>query len=736
MPWTLEIHHLDISSAGDATIVRATDGTAQNTKIVLIDGGKTNAGAVIRAYCNAQNFAHIDVVLVTHFDKDHYYGVTWLLNNTNLLDNAHIYDAGKLPNERLFKQSKDRENTKRVRKDSDYKKYLDAIAAEVGVRHATKLVNSFDIAHYDTGNGNVVTIPRPAVVGHLAPDWLIDKELMWGNGLDGMGGRGAFASVVPVGGPTITCIAANKYVRQHGGGVRFVSTTNIYNGPNVMSPGRIADEENKNDNLKSLGFIIRFNNFKYYVAGDLEWVQEDGHNNVNQLPVPVFQPGVKAYVNNANNMANRVLAMKTSHHGSETASTYAFIRQMRPLAAFISTGVGNQFKHPAQRTVNVLDGYPEVPVLSRPVNHLRHPQSPPLPPTRPVKYYLTGYQSLVPLLTYGGDSSETAGVPHRATPGHIRLEVSQLQSQRSAVGQIFRGIRAAADRTAQAAGVGGLALDAIADAGATLGIAYAVAAAIGAPAAAATEALRGVALAGNDLTDLMAPRDGIITVAFAAAGGGKANAAAAASNIEAGARVANIGAGAAEAIGAAVTGQNAVTVSGDAQGAGATANEGNAAGAAAAAVLHVMNNGGALGADDAAYAACAAIRAVKGGASVSEAVAIALSIAATLGANHTTAAITATMVTTAARAAGMAQGLSAVAGAVASASWWAGVPAEVNTATATALTAAGFVGVGVAAAGVGAQNDATIAAADLFNVHFTYDDVGNNQNANANVAHS
>jgi len=724
MAWSLEIHHLDIQSVGDATIIIAREpNNVPPVKVALIDGGKTQAGAIIQNYCNNNGIAAIDVVAVTHFDKDHFYGVTWLLNNTNLCDNAIIYDLGELSNDRKYTYRMTQGGSKAKRVDSDYQKYLNAIAGKVGVRHATKLVNSSDIVTYDVNHA--ATIPHPGMVGHNLPHWLIDKEIMWGDGMDGLQGRGAFASNPPGGAPTITCIAANKYVRQNGGGVRFVSEVNIFNGPNRMSAGKIADEENRNENAKSLGFMVAFNNFKYYVAGDLESAQEDGHNNVNTGP-PTFQPGVMTYVNNADNTAGRVLAMKTSHHGASTASSRAFISRMRPSAAFISTGASNQFSHPAQPVINVLDGYPAVPILGDPNNRLRHPSQPPIPPFRPLfTYYLTGFQSLLPLQTYGGDVSETAGVPANGVAGDIRLEVSAAQSQRAVDGQIYRGILAAATQTAAAVNLVVVAAN-IAEKGASRGTAAAVAEAVGAPAAAAVAAVDAAAHVGDDANGV-----GVVSAAVAAAGGGAVAAATAAANVAGGARVNAIGAGVAAAIGEAVTGGNAAAITLAAQNAGASQNAATAAGHAA----HTVSNTMGMGADDAGFAAAAAIGAVIQGATVAQAAAIAAAIAATVHGGNATSALTATMTANAAIAAGMANASAALGGAVAGASWWLGLPNEVAAATTAALIAGGFnINNAAANAGNAAQLAATIANNDLFNVHFVYDN--NGANANGNVAHT
>jgi beta-lactamase superfamily II metal-dependent hydrolase len=744
MPWDLTIHHLDIKSAGDATIFIAHDQTGGSPdRVVLIDGGKTEAGPIIRDFCIAQNIAAINVIAITHFDKDHYYGITWLLKKTALCNNAIIYDTGKLHFTRKTRNPNRGAGWNANAVTTGYGHYLKAITAKANVRHATKLVNSFDIASFDPANNNAVTIPRPVMPllriagAYLNPEWLIGKEIMWGNGMDGLEGRVAFASNPPPGAPLITCISANQYVSQNLGGVRFVSNVRIFDGPQRLSNSEIAEELNrkKYENAKSLGFLVSFNNFRYYVAGDLESPQEDGFNNIN-MAAQVFQPGIKAFVNNADDMAGRVLAMKTSHHGADTASTRAFISQMRPSAAFISTGEGNQNRHPAERTINILDGYPEEPILGDDVNHNRHPAPPPEPPFRPVKNYLTGYYTVNPLLTYGGDASETAGAPAHNRPGHIRLRVTDAQSRRPVVGQIYRGILAAVNATVPA--VGGIArVNAadIADQGATWGTAFAVAAAVGAPRAAAEQALQATAYLGNDSTG-----QGILTAALADIRNGEAAVTHAINNFKVilGAPlVSKIGPGTARAIGLAMTGSTAAQIIVGAQGDGASLAAATAAGHSAHAVFNLQEIG--MVREDAGYTAAAAIGAVRGGADAPQAAAIAAAIGATLGGDIMIADITAKLVTSVAIAAGMANNSAALAGAVAGASWWLGVPNGVGYATQMALVTANFHN--APAAAKAAYRAAMIPNNDLFNVSFIYGYAPNPATGNfgdqiTDVAHS
>ena len=94
MPWELRIHHLDIGSAGDATVIVARflpggPGPAI-TRSVLIDGGKVGSADMVHDYLeNVLGLPQIDVIVVTHFDEDHFYGISRMLQmHTNGYDDT------------------------------------------------------------------------------------------------------------------------------------------------------------------------------------------------------------------------------------------------------------------------------------------------------------------------------------------------------------------------------------------------------------------------------------------------------------------------------------------------------------------------------------------------------------------------------------------------------------------------------------------------------------------------
>ncbi len=757
MPWELEIHHIQVTSLGDATLFIARNINPPNAPVVrslLIDGGKNDPGGVaVDNYIRALPLARLDVMVATHFDIDHFTGLTYLLRQAlpSPYSNVIIYDQGEPPNESVYFSRKTDRNGNII--PSYYEKYIAAIAARPNVRRATSLVNSFDIVRYNNAT-NAATIPRGVVqaggINYLDPAWLVGKEILWGNGMDGQNGRPNYASNPPAGAPTITCIAANKYVQQNAG-MTYDSNVVIYDGPRRMNQAQIARAENVDLNGKSLAFLVQFNNFRYYVGGDITTDQEDGCNNRNMNPV-AFQQGIRHFINGNNTVQGRIVAMKASHHGSNTATSRTFATQMRPSATVISNGDHGRLEFPAAQTVNVLDGYPEQPILAN--RYLEHPPQPPQPPQRQNRNYLTFYRDATynPPLSFGGVAAITAGNPiapinpgdQPLANGDIRLSVSLAQSQIPVVGQVYRGVLAAVDQIVAATG---LALNAnenttIADAAATFGLAAAVALALGCNAATAVDGINindvyqatvnAVAYAGNDTST---PPIGVVTSAIEAAPGGLQDAIDAAAEVEGGDCVAEIGNGAAEAVGEAVTGGNAAAIRAAALAANpaATNDSATAAGNAAAGLRQMIIGAGYVGVVpeyNAGYAVAAAMGAVTGGANLAQATVMGVTCGAAYpigvdlnGDNlYADGRDTATWVAQTAVTAGIAQQRAALAGAVAAAAYYEGDPNETGNGVEAALqviVAAGAVINGTAnAAGVAATNAATLNPNnELFLVH-------------------
>lgn len=103
-------------------------------------------------------------------------------------------------------------------------------------------------------------------------------------------------------------------------------------------------------NNVSIGLVVKFNNFFYFLGGDLP---SEGENLiVNHVLNPNLHPQHQLF-----NVPNHVCCFQCSHHGANTSSSQNFIDNLHTRAAFISVGGnqdGNQFGHPTQNVIDRL----------------------------------------------------------------------------------------------------------------------------------------------------------------------------------------------------------------------------------------------------------------------------------------------------------------------------------------------------------------------------------------------
>lgn len=419
MVWSLEIHHIGLPSSGDATLIIAKDTPAPtghnphpNPTIysALIDGGRYDHRNTVHNYLtNTAQIQFLNVMIATHYDTDHFYGLRGLLDlNTNVYDDTFIFDQGEPGTIPAFNQGPyDDPNHIPNNRENQYSHYLIAIHSRGNRKRVTAFVDSNNTAG---GNAN-----------WQRPNWLIGKEIFWiganrydsegnynpngtrnqagvrfnpavrnlgswdvnGDPIDTAGGN----PLIPAGAPTIRCIAANQYRQGNAGIVGGIGGTN---------------ESRKN--RKSLTFLVEFNNFKYFIGGDTEQEQENA---------------LRAILNPTNNFAGRVHAVKLSHHGAATSTSRTFIRQLRPRAVFISNGPRNSYGHPHQAVINEIEA---ISVHRGTVNGL-------------LNYYLTGESDLGAAgnrpahAVLDPNIAEVPGHPPGYVGGkHLKITVSHAQS--------------------------------------------------------------------------------------------------------------------------------------------------------------------------------------------------------------------------------------------------------------------------------------------------------------------
>ncbi|WP_284036061.1 DNA internalization-related competence protein ComEC/Rec2 [Neobacillus sp. 114] len=100
----------------------------------------------------------------------------------------------------------------------------------------------------------------------------------------------------------------------------------------ILSPDKNFKGER---NSGSLAIFARFGGLAWFFGGDLDKLGEER----------IIQRYPELTVD----------VLKAGHHGSKTSSSEAFLRQIKPKAAFISVGEENRFGHPHQEVIKLLN---------------------------------------------------------------------------------------------------------------------------------------------------------------------------------------------------------------------------------------------------------------------------------------------------------------------------------------------------------------------------------------------
>jgi hypothetical protein len=169
------------------------------------------------------------------------------------------------------------------------------------------------------------------------------------------------------------------------------------------------------DNDSSIGLVIRFNNFFYFTAGDMPTYGED------RMMAAIMTNGMPNPAGGAFGLPTRMASLKCGHHGSNTATSAAFLASGNPASAMISCGYNNSYEHPDDPVLQRLQGRAGLSMFY-------------LTNCNFVTPHVPGTQHGVNQLTAAGNKSRVCGDNNNANltagrnRGDIHLQVSQAAS--------------------------------------------------------------------------------------------------------------------------------------------------------------------------------------------------------------------------------------------------------------------------------------------------------------------
>src|SRR3989338_5148662 len=376
MRYAIEIIHLDVGQ-GDCSVLFVRDQWDDNkiVRTVVIDCGgaiqyedtteeKTNSHIVLYDCLLNNSVKQIDVIIISHFDVDHYLGITNLMNLAagsdapaylrNLFRETIIYDQGfSFGLRNNGGEHPDIDNTgmtginnlqfyyaiaKLLHQQPLYDNNGSILPAldETGriipqnvtnVRRACEFVFCGNPHRYKNGvetNNNLpnntkqtISIQRGVLNQYVdSEEWdtydehefqpcnyLLGRDLMVGQMNNPFGIE-------------LECVIANGIAHTYDPDTDEVDTTVAYTG--------FGD-----DNKFSIGVLLVMGEFTYWFGGDLEKKQEQS---------------CVSYI--SYRMTGQLSCMKAGHHGSNTANDNYFLNTLKPIGVVISCGHHATYNHP------------------------------------------------------------------------------------------------------------------------------------------------------------------------------------------------------------------------------------------------------------------------------------------------------------------------------------------------------------------------------------------------------
>ncbi|GHO90557.1 hypothetical protein KSF_006050 [Reticulibacter mediterranei] len=291
MDWLLEIHHIDVGG-GEATAIVVRDSSEKIVSRVLIDAGAEGGGSeslkkYIKQYLQVDAANPFDYIIASHYHNDHIDGF-WQCK----IPFKNYIDAGgyTLKDDKFIPI-----NGVGVKTSANYfEGYKQQVAANVGAYNAKRMKIPF------IDNENPVNGPLTIKLGT-------------GTGIE------------------LICYCAN--------GV-------LADGVNVLNGQKASKRRALNPNDLSFVFILEWENFRYFTAGDLSGDKTlKSYYNVEESLI--------AYLEKLGKLP--VTVLKVTHHGSEYSSYPAssdttkdgFLDKLRPDTLIVPCNISKKVPSPS-----------------------------------------------------------------------------------------------------------------------------------------------------------------------------------------------------------------------------------------------------------------------------------------------------------------------------------------------------------------------------------------------------
>ena len=287
----VEIHHLDVGQ-GDSTLLLVKF-DARILFSILVDGGDSGQAPLIHEYLNRAGVVSLDIVCITHYDKDHVRGVLELLAHSAICQNAAVFDRGE---------------TDDIDLDLKLGNVIDGGLGTDGTIAVVEDDRVFASEEEELQHLLARTAKRRMTAGKRGKQVVGEMIL----------------SIGPENAPVLTfqCVAGNGH---------------------LLGGGYVAPLHSDRENAMSLGFLLRFKEFAYFMGGDAPGV------NANDLE------GAIGRCLTEHLGLGHLCALKASHHGSHHSTRDGYIGTIEPTCAFVSAGVNGKFQHPRQEPIDVLE---------------------------------------------------------------------------------------------------------------------------------------------------------------------------------------------------------------------------------------------------------------------------------------------------------------------------------------------------------------------------------------------